>query len=265
MAEATRPSGLPTMAQPSPAGGKNRYSFNTPIEPDQGMDKMTVFQIHFHLPYSGKYTFKPTVSMPTANLAVQLPKGMTFAASSGASYQSIQQDPSIQTYLLKNAQSGAAMDFTVSGTGAMPREQQQGGGQDAGQAAQPQGTPGGGIGEPINTPDPLTKYKWWILGGLGLVLAAAAAFLLRKPASLPAGATASGPGAAPVAGVAAASAYAAHPATPAGRNGALLNALKEELFALESEKLSGTLSVAEYATQKAALETVLKRALTRSS
>lgn len=260
MAEATRPSGLPTMAQPSPSGAKNHYSFNTPIEPDQGPDKLTVFQIHFHLPYSGKYTFKPTVSMPTTNLAVQLPKAMTFAAASGASYQPIQQDPSIQTYLLKNAQAGVAMDFTVSGTGAMPREQQ-GGGQEAGQAAQPQGAPGGGIGEPINTPDPLTKYKWWILGGLGLVLAAAAAFLLRKPA---AGAAAPVPGTAPAAGVPHTPVYAAHPATPAARNGALLNALKEELFALESEKLSGTLSAEEYATQKAALETVLKRALTRS-
>jgi hypothetical protein len=51
---------------------------------------------------------------------------------------------------------------------------------------------------------------------------------------------------------------------PAAKNSALLNALKEELFALESEKLTGTLSPAEYAETKAALETVLKRALKRS-
>jgi ribosomal protein L29 len=43
----------------------------------------------------------------------------------------------------------------------------------------------------------------------------------------------------------------------------LLSALKEELFALESEKLSGTLKPEEYAEAKAALETVLKRALNR--
>jgi hypothetical protein len=51
------------------------------------------------------------------------------------------------------------------------------------------------------------------------------------------------------------------PAPPAARNTSLLNALKEELFALESEKISGTLTPDEYAEQKAALETVLKRAL----
>jgi ribosomal protein L29 len=45
----------------------------------------------------------------------------------------------------------------------------------------------------------------------------------------------------------------------------LLNALKEELFSLESEKLSGTLSPEEYAEVKPALEVVLKRALKRNS
>jgi hypothetical protein len=40
--------------------------------------------------------------------------------------------------------------------------------------------------------------------------------------------------------------------------------LKEELFALESEKIAGTLSASEYAEQKAALETVLRRALKKS-
>ena len=51
LAEATRPSGLPTMAQPKQVA-KGRFAFSVPIEPDQG-DKMTVFQIHYHLPYTG--------------------------------------------------------------------------------------------------------------------------------------------------------------------------------------------------------------------
>jgi hypothetical protein len=262
MAEATRPSGLPTMAQPGPAGAKGHFAFNTPIEPDQGPDKMTVFQVHYHIPYTGKYTFKPVVLVSTGNLAVQLPKGMIFTPASGAAYQAIPQDPSLQTYLLKNAQPGGSYSFVVSGTGSVPREQQGGGGQqDAAPAAQPAGGPGGGIGEPINQPDPLTKYKWWILGGLGLFLATAAAFLLRRPAGAPAGAM-------PVPAnplVPAANGYSSHVASPAGKNGALLAVLKEELFSIESEKIAGTLSAAEYAEQKAALEVVLKRALKKSS
>ena len=42
-----------------------------------------------------------------------------------------------------------------------------------------------------------------------------------------------------------------------------MDALKEELFELESERISGTIDAAEYAEVKAALETVLKRALNR--
>jgi hypothetical protein len=94
-------------------------------------------------------------------------------------------------------------------------------------------------------------------------LAVIAAFLLRKPAGVPAGAVAGTPAAVPH--PATVPAYATHAATSAGKNGALLAVLKEELFALESEKLSGTIGVEEYAEQKAALEVVLKRALKRTS
>jgi len=247
-AQATRPSGLPTMAVPKELG-KGHYAFNVPIEPDQD-GKSTEFQIGFHVPYTGKYTIKPSVLMPTDNLAVEMPKSMSFAAAAGVSYQSIPQDPSLNTYLMKNALPGKAADFTVSGTGSMPREQQQ---QEPGAQAAAQQGPGGGIGEPINTPDPLSKYKWWILGGLALLLAAAAAFLLRRPPVPAAAGAVASPQALPVA--------ATH--TPAAKNSALLNELKEELFSLESDKLSGAITPEQYAEQKAALETVLKRALKR--
>jgi hypothetical protein len=48
-------------------------------------------------------------------------------------------------------------------------------------------------------------------------------------------------------------------------SGSLLTALKEELFALETDRLEGKLSEPEYAEQKAALEQVLRRALARQS
>lgn len=43
----------------------------------------------------------------------------------------------------------------------------------------------------------------------------------------------------------------------------LLASLKEELFALETDRLEGRLGEADYAEQKAALEVVLRRALAR--
>jgi hypothetical protein len=50
---------------------------------------------------------------------------------------------------------------------------------------------------------------------------------------------------------------------PAASNATLLGVLKDELFAIESERINGTLSQAEYAEVKTGLEAVLKRALRR--
>ena len=259
-ASAQRPNGLPTGVKLDPIGQKGHYAFATPIEPDQG-DKQTQFQVSYDVPYaSGQYTFHLQVSLPAQSVGVLIPKAMTFTAGSGATFQSIQQDPGVTTMVARNATPGQTLEFTISGTGSMPREQQNDGGQ---QAAANSGQPGGGLGEPINTPDPLTKYKWWILGGLALFLAAAAAFLLRKPAGA---ATVPGTTADPSAPTVPNPAYAAPgslPSTPAAKNTVLLNALKEELFALETEKLSGALSPADYAETKTALEIVLKRALSK--
>jgi ribosomal protein L29 len=214
------------------------------------------------------------VSLPADNVAVLLPKSMTFTAGSGSAFKSVAEEPGVMTFLAKNAVPGKVLEFTLSGTGSIPRDAQ---GSQAGQqpatdngtqsqdASAPASQPGGGIGNPIGTPDPLSKYKWWILGGLALLLAAGAAFLLRKPATEGAVAAATEAGA--LAAAVAHSGGAAYPpfGSTEGKNAALLNALKEELFALESAKLSGTLAPGEYEEVKAALETVLKRALKRSS
>jgi hypothetical protein len=263
-AAARRPTGLPTSSPLTPASAKGHYTFDFPIQPDEG-DKDTLFQVTYHLPYaSSKFTFKPQILLPADNVAVLMPKSMTFTASGSVNFQPVNEDPGIQTYVAKNATPAKAIEFTIGGTGSMPREGQGqssgqmpasgGGGQDA--AGTPGGQPGGGIGNPINTPDPLTKYKVWILAGLGLLLVAAAAFLLRKPAGAPAAVVAHAGEAAPLA----TSSAAAH-TTPAAKNAALLSVLKDEMFAIESEKLSGALAPADYAELKAALDVVLKRAL----
>jgi hypothetical protein len=247
--QAQRPSGLPTSLTLDPDGPKGHYSFNFPIQPDDG-DKDTQFQVSYTLPYpGGKLDFKPVVTLPADNVAVIMPKSMSITSSD---FKPVNSDPGVLTFLAKNAAPGKALAFTVSGTGSLPREQQ-GGQADNGQQAAPPNQPGGGIGAPINTPNPLSKYTWWILGGLAILLIAAAAFLLRKPA----GAVVY----APVQGAAPGQPAAAYAATPASRNVALLSVLKDEMFEIESERIAGTLSNSEYAEQKAALEIVLKRAL----
>ena len=251
-------SSLPTTVKLEPDGPKGHYAINFPIQPDDN-EKGTLFQIEYAVPYSGgKFTFHPQVSIPARTVWVVLPKSMTFAAGAGSVFQSAPQDPGFQTYVARNALPGKALEFTVSGSGSMPREDQ--GAQGSQAAGAPGNQPGGGIGNPIGTPDPLTKYKGWILAGLALLLAAAAALLLRKQAALT--------------GAPQPTSYVAFgtktlteipSSTPhTDRNTALLGILKEELFALESEKASGTISPGEYAEVKAGLEAVLKRALKRN-
>jgi hypothetical protein len=267
------PSNMPLAATPDPVSPKGHYAFAFPIRPNEG-DSGTRFQLTYHVPYSGSYKFAPKLMEPADNVAVMVPKSMKFEPGAGTSYQTVPDGTDAQTFLMRGVKPGQALEFTVSGTGAFPRDSQAGGpngpdgaaagagAQGAGDAA-PQGGPGsgpgGGLGNPIDTPDPLAKYKYWILGALALVLAGAAAFLLRKPAGVPVDA---------VSGVAPASITAAPVAAfsaPAVRTKSqlLLEALKEELFAIESERIAGTLSDKEYAEVKSALETVLRRALSR--
>lgn len=259
-----RPNGLPTSIKMDPDGPKGHYAFNFPIQPDDG-DKDTLFQLSYHIPYSGKFTFHATESLPAENLAVLLPKAMTFAAD-GAAFKSVPEDPNVQTYILKNAPAGKGIDFTVSGNGAIPREDQgtpagqqpagMGGQDTSGAPAGAGGTPGGGLGNPVKGTSPLPAGAiWWILGGVGLLLVAAAAFFLRKPAGDPTAASAPPPG----------GALPAQPtfSSPVAKQNQLLSVLKDELFALESEKIHGTISAEEYAKVKDALETVLKRALNK--
>ena len=270
------PAGMPVSSSPMKLDDPGHYAFIFPVRPGE-----TRFQLSYTLPYNGSYKFTPRISMPTQNLAVMLPKSMQF--SGGAQFQQADVDASAQTYLARNVQPSQEMAFTISGQGSMPRDSEQAGANaQAGQqqapagmpgaadqqaAAAPDNRPGGGLGNPIDTPDPLQKYKWWILSGLALILVIAAAFFLKaKPASATAGA-AGGPAPAP------APLPPVSPLVPTaqpiisanGHSKALLAALKDELFALETERLEGKLSEADYAETKSALEIVLRRALSRQS
>jgi Carboxypeptidase regulatory-like domain len=252
---AQRPSGLPTSVHLNPVGAKGHYAFNFPIQPDEG-GKDTLFQVAYTLPYSSSsFTFHAQLTVPADDLGVLLPKSMTFKAGANTGFSPIQEDPGVQTFLVRNPPVGKSIAFTVSGEGSMPR--QQGSSEQPSAASGNGGQPGGGLGTPIGTPDPLSKYKWWILGGLALLLTIAAAFLLRRPA----GQTAPVSGDAAAAGSLPVPTTHAAPGAPAARSSALLSALKDELFAVESEKIAGKLPEKEYAEVKAALETVLKRAL----
>jgi hypothetical protein len=260
------PGGMPVQAAPVPLGDPNHYAFVFPIRPGE-----TRFQVTYTVPYSGSFKFAPRAVLTTDTVAVMMPKSMTFAAGAGATYTPVTEETTAQTFVARNVSPSQTLDFTVSGSGQLPRDTATGeggaaggqpGGGAAADAANASGSaatdtrPGGGLGTPIDpegTNDPWAKYKWWILGGLGLAMAAAAGFLLKGGGPAPVGAMATGSAAMPMAQ----GHFVQGP-------GSLLAALKDELFALETDKLQGKLDEAAYQQQKSALEVVLRRALSRN-
>ncbi len=295
---ATGPGGMEVANSPVPLGDKGHYAFVFPLRPGE-----TEFQVAYRLPYTGSFAFHPRVSMPTDNVAVMLPTSMSFQGSQFQPLHGDADEPGTQTYLATNVQPDTTVAYTVSGTGSMPREAQNGqaaqGGQgmpgddQTGQAGADQpavsNAPGGGLAPPIDTPDPLQKYKWWILSGIGLILVVGAAFMLRARPGVQVAAAGGAPAASPLtptlppgvkatayrAQVATAAQHAAPAATQhaapaathngAPQKGAMLAALKEELFALETERLEGKITPEKYAQLKSALEVVMRRALEREA
>lgn len=272
-AQAEGPQGMPVSVTPVPLAEKGHYAFVFPVRPGE-----TRFGISYLIPYSGSFTFHPRVSLPTGNLAVILPNSMSFQSPGASGFQLIQDNTvKAQTFVAKNVTPDQKLAFTVSGTGSMPRDSQaQSGDQSQAEASgAPQNNlPGGGLGQPIDTPGPLNKYRWWILSALGLVLVVVAAFLLggKKNAQgdaemepeenpLTPTVTFTGAGRMVPSSKMAATTSAAHSATSAS----LLNGLKEELFALETERAEGKLTDEQYAELKNALSVVLRRALSRKA
>jgi len=265
-AAAQSPDGMPVRQAPVPLAEKNHFTFLFPIRPGE-----TRFQITYRVPYTGKLAFEPKLTMPTDTVAIMIPKTMTFAPVAGAPYNPVDDEVNAHTLVARNVAPNQPLGFTLTGTGQLPRDTNaatQGGDQSAQGAGQPTDNsqsatadtrPGGGLGNPLDESgnrDPWAKYKWWILSGLAVLLAAAAGVLLRKPSTGAPGPVQTANPMEPLPRTA---------PTPLTHSAQLLQALKEEMFALETDHLQQRISDEDYVAQKAALELVLRRALQRSN
>lgn len=262
-AQAQTAGGQPLVVTPNPQSQKGRYGFDFPLRPGQ-----TQFQVTYHMNYSGKATIDPRLIYPLEHFVVIVPKSITFTPSESGVYQNQQtpNQPDALAAIVSNAKPGQKLTFDVSGEGMLQQAQeQQGGGNTAGDTR-----PGGGLGAPIDAPDPLDKYRVYILGGFGAILVGGAVFIVLRARSVKVtGAlTPSGSPAAQASASAAASmAAAASPAgsQTSGHSSMLLQGLKEELFQLELEHKQGKISDDDYAKTKAALDQTLARALKRQN
>jgi hypothetical protein len=269
-ATATTENGNPLKSAPVPEGEKNRYSFIFPLRPG-----LTRFEVAYQMPYTGSANLDPKSQYPLDHFVVMMPKAMEFtAAATAAGYKLINypNEPEASVQVASNFRPGQNLAFKVSGEGTLTDPQEAGGGaQGETASAPPSGNrPGGGLGPPIDAPDPLQKYRWPILGGLGALLVFGAVFVAARQQS--AGRAGRGK---PTTIEDSESDYE-FPAAPASRlspsaptrrssTSMLLEGLKEELFQLEVEHKQGQISQQEYEKTKAALDQTLQHALKREA
>jgi hypothetical protein len=239
---------------PLPQGAKGRYAFAFPLRPGQ-----TEFQISYHLPYSGKATVDPKLIYPLDHFVVIMPQAITFSPAQLGIYEDKQppSPPGAIAEVASKARPGQMLSFEISGNGMLQDNNSADQNQGATAAAAAPGSdtrPGGGLGPPIDAPDPLQKYRWYILGGFAAVLVVGAVYitLRSKRVAIP--------------NFASAMETADRESEPQlARSSGLLDALKEEMFQLELDHKQGRIPQEEYAKAKAALDLTLERALKKKA
>jgi hypothetical protein len=244
------PGGQPIANQPSEAGGKNRYAFSFPLKPGE-----TLLQVTYHMPYSGQATFSPRPLLAAQHYVVMTAPGMTFAPKDPQRFQTMPDSPG--TMVATDVKTDEDLSFKVSGTGQFQAEGQQvasggtqGGGETGGGS---DNRPGGGLGAPIDSNDPLHDYRAVILGVFALVLVMGGFYVVGKSNVSKTAVVANSNVMVP----------ATQPRTAAQRGSALLDAMKDELFHLELDRQQGKITEAEYGKAKSALDETIRRAVAR--
>jgi hypothetical protein len=280
--------GNPLNSAPVQEGDKTRYSFIFPLRPGT-----TQFQVAYQVPYTGSANVDPKTIYPLRHFVAILPKAIEFSAAPGTNYQSMNDpnQPDANVQVASNTNVGQTLAFKISGEGILG-ERVEGGTQGtsidgaSNNGASTESRPGGGLGPPIDAPDPLQKYRWYILGGFAALLVVGGVYVAsRQQAANRAGRSARSLTVhadrdereedkdeadqligyeMPDAAQAARQIRSKSPATRP-HSSMLLEALKEELFELEVERKQGDISQEEYEKAKSALDQTLERALKREA
>jgi hypothetical protein len=247
--------GQPVNFSPIREKDKNRYGFVFPLRPGE-----TQFQVVFHVRYSGELSIDPKALYAAQHFVVMVPKTMQFTPAPGVVFQSME-DPRQSDALVRvvsNMQVGQPLSFRISGTGTLDEP-----GNDSQGAPHPvedqtvtpaagNTRPEGGLGTSVGAPDPLRRYRWYILAAFGLLLGVGALYFYftNRSRALTVGRKES--------------ASTSDAPTTSSRSDLLLEELKNEMFQLEVEHKQGRISDPEYKQARAALDRTLRRAIKRS-
>ena len=267
--------GQPINSAPVPVDDKKtRYAFLFPLRPGT-----TQFEVAYQVAYTGSANVDPKSIYPLQHFVAILPKSMQFSTAAGTKFQSMNdpQQPDANVQVASGAELGDPLAFKISGEGTLQDRQQNAGQPGPSGSAQAESRPGGGLGPPIDAPNPLQRYQLPMLIGLGLILAAGGVFVAFRQQSART-ARAAAPSSALDEEYVEATVRDARarqesrpaevriePVVPRSSSSVLLGALKDELFDLEVEHKQGRISQQEYEKTKAALDQTLERALKRES
>jgi hypothetical protein len=274
-AQAMTAGGQPVKSAPVPEGAnaKNKYAFLFPLRPGE-----TRFNVIYTVPYTGSVNIDPKSVYPLEHFVAIAPKAMEFSAAPGANFQIAPYpgQPDANVEVASSAQMGQPLAFKLSGEGTLAVPAEEGGQPSQGASAQNDNRPGGGLGPPIDAPDPLQKYRWYILGGFAAVLVVGGVYVASRQQASNRAARAKGqslPSLEEDEDYESAEVPAREPRSEARRqspaprtsSSMLLEGLKEELFQLEVERQQGRISHQEYESAKSALDQTLQRALKREA
>lgn len=240
-AQARRGQGMWLKVTADPVKGQSgKYRINFPIRPGT-----TQFNFVYRVPYSGAARLRLNVPFPVQKFGVMHPASMSFTASTPDVFKSARmndklmvEQPDVSPVV------GEVPAFEISGTGAAPVH-----GTEARAAPAPAVTaPPPPPGSVHSAPNPASavverssREVWLLIAGIFVILAIGGYSVWRmklRPAPVIVSAK-------------------------AGGNTPLLDALKEQLFQLESDRLHGTISAEEYAASKQALSESIQRAMVR--
>ncbi len=234
-----RAGGVWVNATPSPLTGmKGRYAVDFPLRPGD-----TLFRFVYHLPYHTGTALKVQPAYPVKSFGVVHPPSMVFkssrpkAFSSPGVVQGLQLEQLVSSGLIREVPA-----FELSGVGLAPPPQLAHATPPLGRAAALSAAVPAQMVPPTKREEKPGREFWAILSIMTAFLTAGVVFVVRRRRR-------------PSKTVA---------ANDIEDDSSVINAIRDELSQLETEKLYGVISPEEYETAKQAVSVSLERALTRT-
>lgn len=167
----------PLKQEPIPGDHAGQYYFAFPMRPGD-----TRFAVVYRVPYRGQAMIQPTIRNRLERFVIMLPTSMKFEPTDPRVFQPMAGTTPDNAQGTEPVELDQTVSFHISGTGTLAELEGRRRAARENKARQtvPRPQPGGGLGAPIGTPDPLQAYRWPIMGGLAMVLLAGAMVVMAR-------------------------------------------------------------------------------------